>query len=147
LVEHLHQRAGRLSVLVNGSVTGVKRQAAIDRFQTDSTCLQLTGNLAAAGVGLTLTAAETVAFFQFGWTPGGITQAEDRCWGRLNDLHGANVFFLVARGTIEEKLLEITQGKQEITTRVLDGEAGGEKLDVYDQLTLALLAERKGNKR
>jgi superfamily II DNA or RNA helicase len=65
--------------IIIGETAMETRQAAVDRFQNDPTCNVIVLNLAAGGVGLTLTAASNVAFVELGWTPGGLDQCEDRC--------------------------------------------------------------------
>lgn len=66
-------------VVVDGSVTGEKRTAAVARFQADPKTRVFLGQIKAAGVGLTLTAAADVLFNDLTWLPADMHQAEDRC--------------------------------------------------------------------
>lgn len=68
-----------LAVKIDGSTSKVKRDEAVKSFQNDPKCKLFIGNIKAAGVGLTLTAASKVAIVQFPWNPGELLQAEDRC--------------------------------------------------------------------
>jgi len=93
----------------------------------------LIGNVQAAGVGLNLTAASGVVFTELPWQPGLVSQAVDRAH-RIGQTDCVNVYFLVARGTIEENRCRIIVRKQEVVTSVLDGGAVENELDVFDEL-------------
>lgn len=121
------------SVVVDGSVTGKRRKLAIDQFQKDRQTRLFVGNIRAAGVGITLTAASTVAFAELDWVPGAHVQAEDRCH-RIGQGQPVTAWYFVAHGTIEERLCEVIQQKQEVLSAVLDGGPVPEDLDVYTQL-------------
>lgn len=140
VVKHFHQRYKGQSVMVNGSVIGRKRQLAFDRFNTDKRCRIFVGNIQAAGTGWSAKGANTVAFAEMDWQPGLHAQAEDRVHG-INrgeaGKHSAAVY-LVARNTIEEKLCDILQRKQEVVSSTLDGRTNGKDLDVMDLLVQEL---------
>jgi SNF2 family DNA or RNA helicase len=121
------------SVLIDGSVTGRKRKQAEERFRDDNRVRLLVGNIQAAGVGLTLTAASTVAMVELPWQPAAVTQAEDRCH-RIGQRDTVWVYYLVARGTVEERLCELLQGKQETLSDVLDGGEQEGDLDIFNRL-------------
>lgn len=119
------------AALIDGSVSskadasGISpRQREVDRFQTKKDCRLLLGHRRAAGTGLTLTAGTTVLFLEIGWTPGEHEQAEDRCL-RIGQDQNVSVYYMVGKDTIEERLLEIIQAKDEVVSAVLDGKKGG----------------------
>jgi len=131
VIKELHN-AFHKSVVVDGSVTGKRRMAAVDKFQKGNANV-LIGQIDAAGVGLTLTAAADVAFIELPWQPGAVTQAEDRCW-RIGQDRTVWIHYLVAVDTIEERLCSILQDKQEVVDAILDGKKVDGSLDVWDLL-------------
>ena len=64
----------------------------------------------AAAEGHTLTAASNCAFVELDWTARIIDQAEDRGYGRLNDAHGMNCWYLLADDTIDFTMADISVG-------------------------------------
>jgi hypothetical protein len=77
------------------------------------------------------------------WLPANHTQAEARIEGVERGLPGvgAQIFYLVGKGTIEERMCKIVQERQENLDRTLDGKDSDPTLDVYDLLEEELLKE------
>ncbi|MFW6172004.1 MAG: helicase-related protein, partial [Planctomycetota bacterium] len=132
MIAALARRVRAKHVIVDGSVTGRMRKAAVDQFQGDANTRLLIGNLQAGGVGLTLTASSTVGFAELYWRPADHVQAEDRIH-RIGQENDCWINYLVAGGTIEETLCRVIQEKQQVLNSVLDGRPV-EDLDVWDQL-------------
>jgi len=138
VLEALHKRYHNISVLVNGSVSSRKKQHAVDEFQTKKRIRLFIGNVRVAGVGLSLTAANDLAFVELRWTPGDHTQAEDRIH-RIGQTDPVSIYYLIARGTVEESLCKLLREKQGILDQVLDGTGKKNDLDIFDRLERELL--------
>lgn len=108
------------SVLVNGSVTGRKRMAAVDAFQNQTNVREFIGQIHAAGKGLNLTAASNVALIELWWTSTAMNQCEDRA-DRIGQHYPVTCHYLIAKDTIEERICKLLQHKQRVTDEVLDG--------------------------
>jgi SNF2 family DNA or RNA helicase len=109
-----------VAVKIDGSVPAGKRMDIVDQFQKDDSIRLFVGSKAAKE-GITLDVASNVAFIELYWVPGDHEQAEDRCYGRLSDPHGANVWYLVAVDTIEEEIAELLDKKRNVVGAILDG--------------------------
>lgn len=133
----------RCSVLVNGSVTGKKRQSLFDKFNQDNSCRLFLGNIRAASQGWSAKACSNVAFCQFAWKPGAHVQGEDRCSGIKRGQKGVplSIYYIAAHGTVEETMAELLQRKAKIIDTALDGGKGYQDFNVYDTL-LEELKER-----
>jgi SWI/SNF-related matrix-associated actin-dependent regulator 1 of chromatin subfamily A len=106
-------------VTVTGATSMKKRQENVDRFQTDEGTRLFIGNMKAAGVGITLTAASTVVFAELDWTPANVTQAEDRCH-RIGQLESVLVYHMVFDGSIDARIARALVAKQRVIDAALD---------------------------
>ncbi|KAL9126245.1 MAG: hypothetical protein Q9217_004678 [Psora testacea] len=99
---------------LDGSVEANKRQNIVNQFNTDPSydCLLLTTSV--GGLGLNLTGADTVIFVEHDWNPQKDMQAMDRAH-RIGQKKVVNVYRLVTRGTLEEKILNAA-GLRELTS-------------------------------
>jgi len=107
------------AVRMLGETSVDDRQAAVDRFQADSTCRVLVGGLGVAGVGITLTAAHHVVFAEIDWVPATITQAEDRAH-RIGQTEPVLIQHLVLDGSIDSRMASMIVAKQDLADRALD---------------------------
>ncbi len=111
--------------LYTGALSAEERQEIVDRFQTDPNLCFFAGTVGAAGVGITLTAANRVAFLDLPWTPGGKIQAEDRAH-RIGQTQKVEIVNVLAKGTIDERMLEILREKEFIIAQAVDGKTRDE---------------------
>lgn len=96
------------------------RAAAVDRFQTGQVPAFLI-SLKAGGVGLNLTAADTVVHFDPWWNPAVEAQATDRAH-RIGQARVVTSYKLIARDTVEEKILSLQQRKRAVIDATLESE-------------------------
>ncbi len=109
-----------VAVKIDGSVSLVDRDKAVQTFQSSSKAQLLVGNMKAAGLGITLTAASNVAVIELPWTPGELDQAEDRTH-RIGQNNSVNIHYLLAAGTIESDIAYMLDRKRKVLDAVLDG--------------------------
>jgi SNF2 family DNA or RNA helicase len=112
--------AGIAYEYLDGSTT--KRDEVVARFRDGKAPLFLI-SLKAGGAGLNITAADTVIHCDPWWNPAVEDQATDRAY-RIGQDRPVTVFRLVARGTIEEKILSLKAKKRELARGVIRGDAG-----------------------
>lgn len=101
------------------------RQQVIDRFnaQDGSAAPVFLISLKAGGTGLNLATADTVFIYDPWWNPAVEDQAVDRVH-RIGQGREVTVYRLLARGTVEEKILELKARKRTISARLVGGDGG-----------------------
>ena len=104
---------------LDGSTTD--RAGVVQRFQSDPAVPIFLISLKAGGVGLNLTGADTVVHFDPWWNPAVEDQATDRAH-RIGQSKVVTSYKLIARGTVEEKILALQQRKRDLVAATLTGE-------------------------
>jgi len=94
------------------------RDACVDRFQNDEGCPLFLISLKAGGVGLNLTAADYVFILDPWWNPAIEAQAIDRTH-RIGQTKCVNAYRLIARDTVEEKIVQLQQSKRELAEAII----------------------------
>lgn len=109
---------------LDGSVEATKRQNIVNTFNTDPSydCLLLTTSV--GGLGLNLTGADTVIFVEHDWNPQKDIQAMDRAH-RIGQKKVVNVYRLITRGTIEEKIMGLQRFKIDVASTVVNQQNAG----------------------
>ena len=118
----LHEKYRKISVTLDGRMSKDKRQESIDKFQNNDKIKIFIGNIVAAGVGITLTAAETVIMNDLSFVPAHHSQAEDRAY-RYGQKNSVLVYYPIFDNTIERIVYNMLQKKKNIIDQVMgDGE-------------------------
>ena len=99
------------------------REARVARFQQDDDCRVFLVSLKAGGLGLNLTAAEYVFLLDPWWNPAVEAQAIDRAH-RIGQTQHVFAYRLIARDTVEEKVLALQQTKRSLADAILRADAG-----------------------
>lgn len=97
------------------------RQEKVDAFQDSPDCSVFLISLKAGGTGLNLTAADYVFLLDPWWNPAVEQQAIDRAH-RIGQKQTVNAYRMACRGTVEERVLELQEGKRRLAEAVLGNE-------------------------
>jgi len=117
-LEEIAWKYNKRSVTLDGRMSKQKRQESVDKFQNDERVDVFVGNIKAAGVGITLTAAEVVIFNDLSFVPSDHSQAEDRAY-RYGQKSNVSVFYPVFENSIEMIIYDILQNKKNVIETVM----------------------------
>ena len=99
---------------------GVKdRSEEIHRFQTDKDCRVFVGQIAAAGLGITLTAANTMVFYSLDYSMSNFEQAKARIH-RTGQTDNCHYIFLVCHDTVDKKIIAALRQKKNLAKLLVD---------------------------
>ncbi|CAM9931918.1 unnamed protein product [Lampetra planeri] len=107
-------------IRLDGSSKISERRDMVADFQTRSDIFVFLLSTRAGGLGINLTAADTVIFYDSDWNPTVDQQAMDRAH-RLGQTKQVTVYRLICKGTIEERILQRAKEKSEIQKMVISG--------------------------
>ncbi len=119
---------------LDGNTPAKERQAQVKDFQSGNGDLFLI-SLKAGGLGLNLTAADYVIHMDPWWNPAVEDQASDRAH-RIGQLHPVTIYRLVARHTIEEKIVQLHHEKRELADSLLEGTDVSTAMSAHDLINL-----------
>lgn len=122
LLEAKLKKMGIASVRIDGTTPGTQRQAIVDAFQKSEVPQVLLMSLKTGGVGFHLTRASVVFHLDPWWNPAVEDQATDRTY-RLGQDKAVNVYRLLIKNSIEERIQILKQQKQKVFSSVV--ESGG----------------------
>ncbi|WP_053242685.1 C-terminal helicase domain-containing protein [Clostridium sp. DMHC 10] len=117
---------------LDGSIPPKERINLTQKFNTSSKPIVFLISLKAGGTGLNLTAASSVIHFDPWWNPAVENQATDRAH-RIGQKNVVHVIKLVARETIEEKIVLLQESKKELIESVINGDL--KNSDAINKLT------------
>ncbi len=113
---------GREGLVLHGGTPVAKRRELVKRFQDDELTPFFVLSLKAGGSGLNLTAASHVIHFDRWWNPAVENQATDRAY-RIGQQRNVLVHKFICRGTVEDRINQLIESKQQLVTDVLEGGA------------------------
>ena len=140
-LQTIYQHFGKQAVYLDGSCSKPHRQHAVDEFQDNEKIKVFVGNLKAAGVGLTLTAAEVVIMNDLSFVPAEHAQAEDRAY-RYGQKSNVLVYYPLYENTIEGAVYDILNRKKEIIRTVMGDEQPENTGDVVEEI-LSLINKQR----
>ena len=132
-LQMIHNHFGKQSVYLDGSCSKPQRQYAVDQFQENDKIKLFIGNLKAAGVGLTLTAAEVVIMNDLSFVPAEHAQAEDRAY-RYGQKNNVLVYYPLFENTIEGAIYDILTRKKQIINTVMGDDLLENGGDVVEEI-------------
>ena len=140
-LQTIYNHFGKQAVYLDGSCSKPHRQNAVDEFQENDKIKVFVGNLKAAGVGLTLTAAEVVIMNDLSFVPAEHAQAEDRAY-RYGQKSNVLVYYPLYENTIEGAVYDILNRKKEVIRTVMGDEQPENIGDVVEEI-LGLINKRR----
>ena len=120
------ERMGLQFETMTGSSSATARKKSVERFQGDPDCMVLLLTLKVGGVGLNLTAADTVYIFEPWWNKAAEQQAIDRLH-RIGQKKTVTSYSLITVGTIEEKMLQLQAQKSELFDELISADTATSK--------------------
>jgi SNF2 family DNA or RNA helicase len=121
---------------LDGSTAQARRAPLVDQFNKEQSISFFLISTRAGGVGLNLTGADTVIFYDHDWNPANDNQAQDRAH-RIGQTKPVTIYKLISEGTIEEKILQRQATKQSLADEIVGNDEHGFKdLAPGDLLTL-----------
>ena len=124
---------------LDGSTPPQERTRRVHAFQAgEGDCFLI--SLKAGGTGLNLTAADYVIHMDPWWNPAVEEQASDRAH-RIGQDRPVTVYRIVAKGTIEEKIVDLHAWKRDLAESLLDEAGSPQRLSAEEMLALIREAE------
>ena len=103
--------------LIMGGVKDRDKQVA--QFQNEPEVQVFVGQIATAGLGITLTASSTMVFYSLDYSMSNFEQTKARIH-RIGQKENCTYIYLTAKGTVDEKILEALQNKANIAKTIID---------------------------
>lgn len=120
------ERLGIQFETMTGSSSATARKKSVERFQGDPECMVMLLTLKVGGVGLNLTAADTVYIFEPWWNKAAEEQAINRLH-RIGQKKTVTSYSLITVGTIEEKMLQLQSQKSELFDELISADTATSK--------------------
>uniref|UniRef100_T1JC71 Helicase domino n=1 Tax=Strigamia maritima TaxID=126957 RepID=T1JC71_STRMM len=120
ILEQFLNYHGYIYLRLDGTTRVEQRQALMERFNADKRIFVFILSTRSGGIGVNLTGADTVIFYDSDWNPTMDAQAQDRCHriGQTRDVH---IYRLVSRMTVEENILKKANQKRLLGEVAIEG--------------------------
>lgn len=132
-IQKLLEKKNILYSQVSGEVKD--REEQINRFQNDQTVSVFIGQIATAGLGITLTAASTMVFYSLDYSMSNFEQTKARIY-RAGQHKNCTYIYLIAKNTVDEKVLEVLRSKANLAKNLIDEYKNG--LNPYEMPNLRM---------
>ncbi|XP_069134718.1 helicase domino-like isoform X2 [Argopecten irradians] len=111
---------GHRYLRLDGTTRVEQRQFLMDRFNADKRIFCFILSTRSGGIGVNLTGADTVIFYDSDWNPTMDAQAQDRCHriGQTRDVH---IYRLISKKTVEENILKKANQKRMLGDMAIEG--------------------------
>lgn len=119
IVECFLNLHGYTYVRLDGSIKVEIRQQIVDRFNNDPRIFCFISSTRCGGIGINLTAADAVIFYDSDWNPAMDKQAQDRCH-RIGQTKTVHIYRLITLNTIEENIFKKSLQKREIGGLIME---------------------------
>lgn len=130
ILEEYMSKKGYSYYRMDGSTNIADRRDMVNDFQTNYNTFAFLLSTRAGGLGVNLTAADTVIFYDNDWNPTMDAQATDRVH-RIGQTKPVSVYRLVTKNSVEERILKRAKQKQNVQTTVYSG--GAFKAEIFKQ--------------
>lgn len=130
ILEEYMSKKGYSYYRMDGSTNIADRRDMVNDFQTNNSTFAFLLSTRAGGLGVNLTAADTVIFYDNDWNPTMDAQATDRVH-RIGQTKPVSVYRLVTKNSVEERILKRAKQKQNVQTTVYSG--GAFKAEIFKQ--------------
>jgi superfamily II DNA or RNA helicase len=137
--DFLSEVFGNNGLVLHGGTPVKKRQGLVKTFQEDDRVPFMVLSLKAGGIGLNLTAASHVIHFDRWWNPAVENQATDRAF-RIGQKKNVLVHKFVCRGTVEERIDELIEGKKKLAGEVLSQGAESSLTEMSNEELMSMVS-------
>ena len=128
-------------VRLDGSTKVELRQQIVDKFNNDKKVFCFISSTRSGGIGLNLTGADSIIFYDTDWNPAMDKQAQDRCH-RIGQTRTVHIYRLITLSTIEENIFKKSIQKRELNYVVMeDGKFDMQNLNYNNKLNIQNIIE------
>ena len=138
LLDALTRRGIQNTLWLHGATQN--RGEVVARFQDPEGPKVIIVSLKAGGTGITLTAADTVIYYDPWWNPAVMDQAADRAH-RIGQTKTVHLIKLVCQNSIEEQILALCERKRTVADDILVGDKAGQRLLTLEEIKQLLQVE------